>query len=150
MRKIFEQQFIDCETGEINSVTSHYILKNSEKFASYRRTEGIKWICEIDGLDLKILMFLVHFEHPDTHIIALSRNMKDDLCASFKITINYFYKILKRLIENRYVIKIKDELMVNPSFIYQGDSRLLKQRIGAFYQKYDVVYNVDKTNIIEL
>jgi hypothetical protein len=137
-RKIFEQQTIDLETGEVSKITTVSVSKNNETFGMYRTTTGVEWVLDFQGKELQMMMTLVHFEDIKTRIVALSSLTRKNLLEMFKISKSTFSHLIKAMEDKKYLIRLSPtDILLNPSYFYKGSSSDLTKRISEFYSEYD-------------
>ena len=136
MGKIYEEQIVDMETGEVKTITTKSVSSNSERFGFHRTTEGIEWICDFSGNEMKMLMILLEFENDKTMTVSLSKLEKDHILNLLNISKQYFYRVIKALIENDALVKLSSsDFVLNPMFFYRGGSLKWKGKY-EFYNSF--------------
>jgi hypothetical protein len=146
-RVIFESQVIDCDTGEVKSITTTSIVK-SETFGMHRTTEGVEWVIEFQGKELQMLIVLNHFENVKTKIVNLSPLVRKELLSIFKITKSTLSNLFKNMEEKKQLLRLtSNDILLNPSYFYKGSSADIKHRIEEFHVEYDKKKNLQKTDI---
>lgn len=146
-RVIFESQIIDCETGEVKSVTTTSIVK-TETFGMHRTTEGVEWVVEFQGKELQMLIVLNHFENVKTKIVNLSPLVRKELLSIFKITKSTLSNLFKNMENKRQLLRLtSNDILLNPSYFYKGSSADIKSRIEEFNIEYDKKINSQVSDI---
>lgn len=136
MGKIFEQQTVDLTTGEVTSITSVSVRKNEETFGMHRSTEGVDWILQFKGIELHMIVFLLELENIKTGIITVGKLQRDDILRKFGITLNYYNKVLGRLIEHKALVKLSpNDYLLNPCYFYKGGTKDWKIKYEFFKSK---------------
>jgi hypothetical protein len=144
MRKVFEKKVVDYQTGEVQSETSVFVGKLSERFGLYRITDGLSWVMMFDIHEMRLLMLLGEAEDNENHIVTLTPAKRDAISTFMGYTKRHFYRILSRLVERHAVVKLTNfEYLLNPSFFYKGSSAKLIGRIKSFYEIYNKVYGTN-------
>ena len=129
MAKIFEQQTIDFETGEIKSISTVKVNSFDERFGFYRTTTGVEWIFDFTANELQFLMLLCHLED-DEHIVRMTPLLKEQILKDANLKITMFKKIIKGLEDKNGITRIsKSDIILNPRYFYKGGSKLVKEKI---------------------
>ena len=146
-RVIFESQIIDCETGEVKSVTTTSVIK-TETFGMHRSTEGIEWVIEFQGREIQMLMVLNHFENIKSKIVNLSPLLRKELMDKFKITKSTLSTLFKQMEDKKQLLRLtSNDILLNPSYFYKGSSSDLRLRIDQFKIEYDKKNGIEKPDI---
>lgn len=136
-KTIFESQTLDYETGEITSVTTVKASNFSESFSMCRTTDKLDWLQDLDGTEIKTLLYLLELETLKQHLVTLGPISRQELADFLKIKINRVSKILKSLEDKAFLIRLNNqELKLNPKGFYKGSSKEVLPRIKEF----DTVY----------
>ena len=146
-RKIFEQQTIDIDTGEVKTIRKTIISKNNETFGMYRLTTGAEWILDFQGRELQLIMVLLHFEDMKTRIVPMSHLVRKSILELFKISSSTLSNMLRDMEDKGFLLKLsRNDLLLNPLYFYRGGSHDIKQRITDFNNEYDKIRNLRKSN----
>lgn len=129
-------------TGEIKSVTTVTVKNHNERFGMYRTTEGIEWIREFTGKELQMMMLLNHIENVDSHVVNLSPLIKREIYEFFQITKSTFSDLIGRMEDKKFLIRVTpSDILLNPQYVYKGNSKDVAKRIETFYKEYDKIKN---------
>lgn len=132
-RKIFEQQIIDVTTGEITSVTQVTVSKFNETFVMGRTTDGLEWLVDLSGNEIKLLMFLTEIEDLKTKLTYLTPTIRKYLMERMKIGKNMLSKLIAGLEQKELLVRISNsEISLNPKCFYKGSSKDITKRILDF------------------
>lgn len=131
MRKIYHQEFVDENTGEITRSNSVYIGKGYENFGMFRTTD-CDWIYSLSGDELKLLM-LLYVKSDYGGVVVLSKRLRDEICELNDYSGRTFSRLLNGLVE-KDVLKMlgRFEFAISPSTFFKGASKDLKNKIREF------------------
>ena len=148
-RKIFEQQIVDLDSGEVTKITTTSIVKNNETFGMYRTTTGVEWVLDFSGKELQLLMVLLNYEDLKSRIVPLSALTRKTITEMFNISPSTLSHLIKQMEDKKHLLRLtKTDILLNPSFFYKGSSLDLIQRITEFYIEYDKKRGSD--NLLEI
>jgi hypothetical protein len=141
MGKIFEKLEVDYRTGEVLSITSLSTSKSNEQFGMHRRTDGLGWLFRLTGAEIKILITLLSFENPKTHIVTMG-DMNFELLGEWMgMSIRQCKRLINSLEAKHALGKFTNtDYLLNPAYFYQGNSKNIVDRIRGFYQAYNEKY----------
>lgn len=140
-RTIFQTQTVDFTTGEIKEMTVVRASHNNETFSFVRETDGLDWIYELSGAEIKILIFLISCEKPTpssseftlTHLAVLSKFDIEELLNKLDCSKRYLNKLLMDLSRKKLILKLDSKtFVVNPKTFYKGPSKEVFKRILEF------------------
>jgi len=138
-RKIFETQMVSPD-GEIVSITTLTVAKFYETYVAGRTTDGLEWLDDLTGLEVKLLMYLTEIEDLKTKITNLGTTFRQKLMKRLDIKANTLVKYLKALEDKKYLIRLSsNELILKPSAFYKGHSKEVAPRIAAFELMYEKI-----------
>ena len=131
MRKIFERQIVDEDTGEIVTTTTVKYGSDLEKFFFARTTEGLEWIREFRTLrDLQVLMYLVEFQEIKSDVIIFTSLQVKECAIFFGCSIKTVRNSISRLIESNFLKRIaKSNYISNPMSFYKGGTKGFKSSL---------------------
>lgn len=137
MRKIFESQLINVETGEIISTNVVKTGNHNEKFLFARTTEGLEWINDFKNIqDLKTLMYMVEFQEPKSGVIIFTSLQIKECAAFFKCAEKTVRNSISNLITTGFLKRIApNNYYSNPYTFYKGGSKILLERIKVWNTK---------------
>lgn len=134
MRKIFESQIINEQTGEILTTRTIKSGSYNETFLFARTTDGLEWINEFKNLqDLRTLMYMVEFQEPKSGVIIFTK-LQIEACAEFfKCTTKTIRNSISNLINTKFIVRIaNNNYFSNPYTFYKGGSLALIERIKTW------------------
>jgi hypothetical protein len=132
-RKIFEKQIIDLDTGEITSISSITVSKFNETFVLGRTTDGLEWLRELSGNEVKLLMFLTEMEDLKTKLVHLTTNQREYLLECMKIGKVMLRRLIVQLEQKGLLVRLNNnEICLNPKCFYKGPSKEVVGRIIKF------------------
>ena len=103
-----------------------------------RTTSGLEWLAELDGNEIKTLIFLLELESEKQKLVTLGPTNRKDLSEFLKVGINRVSKILKSLQDKGFLIRLNNqELKLNPKGFYKGSSKDVYPRIKEFEKVYN-------------
>ena len=137
MRKVYESQIIDKETGEI--LTTHVVKskKIDERFLFARTTEGLEWLTEFRNLrDLQVLMYLVEFQEPKSGVIIFTKLQIVECANFFNCTEKTIRNSISSLLKTKYLKRLaRSNFISSPYCFYKGGSKGLINLI-ELWKKY--------------
>ena len=139
-RRVFESKTLDMLTGEITSITTVTVQKQTEKFIMCRTTETLAWIKEFTGKELQMLMVLNHMENLQTKTVTLTPLVRKELQEFFDIGKSTLSGMLSQMEDKKFLLKLSNsDILLNPGFFYKGESKEVLQRILDFEKEYDKI-----------
>ena len=131
--RIFKQEKIDRETGEIIIENRFYTVVNNETFVRMRTTNGIGWVFEMPYRGFEVCAYLVSNCINPNGIAIISSTVRMDICLEFKISDQTLSRILSKLREGNYIKRIRRcDYAVNPSYFFDGSSKTLLSKIDSY------------------
>ncbi len=134
MRKIYESQIINYETGEIVSTSVVKTEKHNETFLFARTSEGLEWLNDFKTLqDLKTFMYMVEFQEPKSGVIIFTKLQIENCAKFFNCAEKTIRNSIVGLIKRKFLKRIAaNNYYSNPYTFYKGGSALLKERISLW------------------
>ena len=139
-RRLFESKTLDMTTGEIVSITTVTVQKQTERFIMCRTTETLSWIKEFTGKELQMLMVLNHMENLQTKTVTLTPITRKEIQEFFGIGKSTLSGIFSQMEDKRFLLKLSNsDILLNPGFFYKGESKDVLQRMQEFERVYDKI-----------
>ena len=127
-------------TGEIVSITTVTVQKQTERFIMCRTTETLSWIKEFTGKELQMLMVLNHMENLQTKTVTLTPITRKEIQEFFGIGKSTLSGIFSQMEDKRFLLKLSNsDILLNPGFFYKGESKDVLQRMQEFERVYDKI-----------
>ena len=137
-RRIFESKTLDMATGEVVSITTVTVQKQSERFIMCRTTDTLAWVKEFTGKELQMLMVLNHMENLQTRTVTLTPLTRKEIQEFFGIGKSTLSGMLTQMEDKRFLLRLSNsDLLLNPGFFYKGESRDVLKRMQEFNKTYD-------------
>lgn len=133
VKKVFQQTTVDGLTGELLKVHSIYVTKTGEVFGMYRKTDGLDWLINLTGNELKLLIILADISDSADGSVSLSKVRREKICNLLGIKGRSLSLLLQELNEKDAIFRINsNDLRVNPATFFRCATNELKQRIQIY------------------
>ena len=135
MRKIFERQIVDQETGEMIKIASEYVSKNNETFFMGRTTEGIEWLLKFNNLtEVQLLILMIELENiKNNYIISFHKMQVQESAKILSVSEITIRKSIANLVTNDFLVRVeRGEFLANPLTFYKGGSIQLKSKLKEY------------------
>lgn len=134
MRRIYESQLLDRDTGEV--ITSKTVTSkvDNERFLFARTTEGLEWIQDFKNLrDLQVFMYMVEFQEPKSKIIIFSGLQIEECAKFFNCDAKTIRNSISSLINTKFLKRIAMYNYVSsPYTFYKGGTLGLRTLIDVW------------------
>lgn len=132
-KKVFQQTTVDGLTGELLKDHSIYVTKTGEVFGMYRKTDGLDWLINLTGNELKLLIILADISDSADGSVSLSKVRREKMCNLLGIKGRSLSLLLQELNEKDAIFRINsNDLLVNPATFFRCATNELKQRIQIY------------------
>ncbi|GHT71808.1 hypothetical protein AGMMS50239_41130 [Bacteroidia bacterium] len=140
------QKMIVTPDGEIMEATYLNTKKYTEKFGMYRETEGLDWLLDMDGKEIKLVTYLMSFTtNNDTFRVVLGTTDRHMIGKKLKMTQKTFQEYIRRLERKMVIYRLsRNELLINPRYFFKGSSGEVPQKMVEFYELYNKKFGTDK------
>lgn len=133
VKKVFQQTTVDGLTGELLKDHSIYVTKTGEVFGMYRKTDGLDWLINLTGNELKLLIILADISDSADGSVSLSKVRREKICNLLGIKGRSLSLLLQELNEKDAIFRINsNDLRVNPATFFRCATNELKQRIQIY------------------
>ena len=133
VKKVFQQTTVDGLTGELLKDHSIYVTKTGEVFGMYRKTDGLDWLINLTGNELKLLIILADVSDSADGSVSLSKVRREKMCNLLGIKGRSLSLLLQELNEKDAIFRINNnDLLVNPATFFRCATNELKQRIQIY------------------
>ena len=133
VKKVFQQTTVDGLTGELLKDHSIYVTKTGEVFGMYRKTDGLDWLINLTGNELKLLIILADVSDSADGSVSLSKVRREKICNLLSIKGRSLSLLLQELNEKDAIFRINNnDLLVNPATFFRCATNELKQRIQIY------------------
>ena len=120
-------------TGELLKDHSIYVTKTGEVFGMYRKTDGLDWLINLTGNELKLLIILADVSDSADGSVSLSKVRREKMCNLLGIKGRSLSLLLQELNEKDAIFRINNnDLLVNPATFFRCATNELKQRIQIY------------------
>lgn len=108
----------------------------SESFGMTRTTDGVGWVHKFTGNEIKMLFELLQYEEKTTGVVTLGSTIRKDICDHFGLSYRYLLEVLESLERKRGIVrKNRNELMLNPMYLYKGGSTNFIKKMDKFVEQ---------------
>ena len=83
-RKVFQQVCLDGNQNVIESIST-YVFRTNEVFGMYRKTDGLGWLIDMAGNEIKLLIVLSDISDSVDGSVSLSPVKRKNICSLLKI-----------------------------------------------------------------
>ena len=133
VKKVFQQTTVDGLTGELLKDHSIYVTKTVEVFGMYRKTDGLDWLINLTGNELKLLIILADVSDSADGSVSLSKVRREKMCNLLGIKGRSLSLLLQKLNAKDAIFRINNnDLLVNPATFFRCATNELKQRIQIY------------------
>ena len=135
MRKIFERQTVDVNTGEIVKVTSEYVRRNEETFFMGRTTEGLEWLLKFKNLtEIQLLILMLELEnYKNKNVITFTKLQLQEASNILGVAEITIKKCIQSLIANDFLIRVsRSNYLANPLTFYKGGTAELQNKLRVY------------------
>ena len=132
-RKVFQQVRLDGNQNIIESIST-YVFKNSEVFGMYRKTDGLGWLMDMSGNEIKLLVVLNDISDSSDGSVSLSPVKRKNICSLLKVKSRQLAQLISSLEAKDAIIRINyNDFMINPATFFRCSTNELKKRILEYY-----------------
>lgn len=133
-RKVFQQVCLDGNQNVIESIST-YVFRTNEVFGMYRKTDGLGWLIDMAGNEIKLLIVLSDISDSVDGSVSLSPVKRKNICSLLKIGSRQLAQLISSLEKRDALIRINyNDFMINPATFFRCTTNELKKRIVDYYK----------------